>query len=163
MTQPLSGAPEQRQRMQVGCRTLLVWPLKVASLGGSWDLVLPTSHVRLPPFAKMGKPFATQLRGFRFRSRQPGKGAAFPEGQDPLRLNSPCDLLAKPRFLGVCVSRTSTFQGQLFHHRFASTGSYAPTARCLPVQAPGVRALRPFPHSTIRLHGAHQKGSSAGW
>src|SRR5262249_23938089 len=47
---------------------------------------------------------------------------------------------------GVCVPRTSTFQGQLFHHRFASAGSYAPTARRPPVRATGLRAfaLRPF-------------------
>src|SRR5262245_56877925 len=58
---------------------------------------------------------------------------------------SPCDLLAKPGLLGICVSLTSTFQGQLFHHGFASPRSYAPTAHRLPVQATGLRLC----HSSI--------------
>jgi hypothetical protein len=54
-------------------------------------------------------------------------------------VSSPWGLLVKPGLLEVCVFLTSTFQGQLFRHRFASAGSYAPTTRCLPAQAPEVR------------------------
>src|SRR5262249_5585880 len=50
-----------------------------------------------------------------------------------------CDLLAKPGLLGTCASRTGTFEGQLFHHRVASAGSYAPRAGPLPVQTTEVR------------------------
>ena len=45
--------------------------------------------------------------------------------------------------------RTVTFQGQLFHLRFASTGRYGPTTHCLPVQAMEISS-----HSISALRGA---------
>src|SRR5262249_22591549 len=85
-------------------------------------------------------------RSFVALSELTGEGGRLSRRSFPASLHSPCDLLAKPGILGVCVPRTSTFQGQLFHHRFASAGSYAPTARRPPVRATGLRAfaLRPF-------------------
>jgi hypothetical protein len=44
---------------------------------------------------------------------------------------------------------TGTFQGQLFHLRFASAGRYAPRAHRLPVQAMGFST-----HYIIALRGA---------
>src|SRR5262249_31982971 len=87
-----------------------------------------------------------RLRSFVALSELTGEGGRLSRRSFPASLHSPCDLLAKPGILGVCVPRTSTFQGQLFHHRFASAGSYAPTARRPPVRATGLRAfaLRPF-------------------
>src|SRR5438445_12636393 len=41
---------------------------------------------------------------------------------------------------GTAARLTSTFAGQLFHHRLASTGSYAPTMRRLPVEPTELRA-----------------------
>ena len=67
-------------------------------------------------------------------------GPAFAVGLQPLRLDSPCDPSAKPGLLGTCDSLTGTFQGQLFHRRLASAGSYAPRACRLPAQATEVRA-----------------------
>ena len=86
---------------------------------------------------------------------QPGKGWCFTEGRNPLRLDSPCGLLTKPRVLGVCVPLTSTFQGQLFHsgrHLLAAT---PPTVHRLPAQPVGVLTLvvPPFhPRASWRTH-----------
>src|SRR5262245_4635340 len=44
---------------------------------------------------------------------------------------------------------TGTFQGQLFHRRFASAGGYATTARLPPVRAAGVLAPPPGLRSPI--------------
>jgi hypothetical protein len=82
----------------------------------------------------------------------------FTEGSNPLRFNSPCNLLVKPGFLGVCVSRTSTFQGQLFHHPLASTDSYVPTTRCPLVRASELLTFRgSFAHSIVTLFVTHHK------
>ena len=58
--------------------------------------------------------------------------------------------------------RTRTFQGQLFHRRRASAGSYAPKTHRLPVQAVEPRrnhSLIPF----VRFHGAPQKARQSRW
>src|SRR5262245_8331005 len=75
--------------------------------------------------------------------RPTGEGVAIYRRSFPTSCDSPCDLSVKPGLLGVCVSLTSTFQGQLFHHGFASARSYAPTTHRLPVQAMGLRASCP--------------------
>src|SRR5262249_44379196 len=107
-----------------------------------------------------------RLRSFVALSELTGEGGRLSRRSFPASLHSPCDLLAKPGILGVCVPRTSTFQGQLFHHRFASAGSYAPTARRPPVRATGLRAfaLRPFhPRASRRtLHRLSLLRCSAG-
>jgi len=46
---------------------------------------------------------------------------------------------------------TGTFQGQLFHRRLASTGSYGPTARRPPARPVGLRAHVPSPIPSTRL------------
>ena len=46
---------------------------------------------------------------------QPETGVTFPVGLNPLRLDSPCDLLVKPGLLATCRSPHRAFQGQLFH------------------------------------------------
>jgi len=90
----------------------------------------------------------TRLRSFVVLNGPTGEGVTVYRRSFSASLNSPCGPSAKPGLLGVCVSRTSTFQGQLFHHRVASAGSYAPTAQCLPTQALEVRdiALPSFLH-----------------
>src|SRR5215212_5789911 len=107
---------------------------------------LPLSHVRLPPYGEVS--LLPRLRSFVvLRACEPtGEGVTIYRRSFPTSCNSPCDLLAKPGVLAVCVRLTSTFQGQLFHHGFAPTRSYAPRARSLPAQATGLRApaLRPF-------------------
>src|SRR5262245_57355032 len=75
--------------------------------------------------------------------RPTGEGVAIYRRSFPTSCDSPCDLSVKPGLLEVCVSLTSTFQGQLFHHGFASARSYAPTTHRLPVQAMGLRASCP--------------------
>src|SRR5262245_37358440 len=96
-----------------------------------------------PPYGTRSQPC---LRSFVALRELTGEGGGLSRRSFPASLHSPCDLLAKPGVLGVCVPLTSTFQGQLFHHRLASAGSYAPTTRRPPVRATGLRApaLRPF-------------------
>ena len=104
---------------------------------------MPLTIARLPPHGVVSHSTPTQLRGFQpLRAPcQPGKGWRFTEGRNPLRLYSPCDLLAKHRVLGVCVPLTVTCLGQLFHRRLASTGSYGLGLKGLPVQALEVLAF----------------------
>jgi hypothetical protein len=66
-----------------------------------------------------------------------------------------------PAYLSPASDLTGTFQGQLFHRRFASTGSYTPRARGLPVQATEVLApsWAPSPHSTVALRDTRPKCS----
>jgi hypothetical protein len=109
----------------------------------------PFRLVRLPPYGEAA--LRPHLRSFVVLSEPTGEGGTLSRRPFPASCNSPCDLLAKPGLLAVCVRLTSTFQGQLFHHRPASAGSYAPTARCPPVRAAGLRAFA--------LHPFHQRAS----
>src|SRR5262245_38582661 len=97
---------------------------------------MPLSHVHLSPSDGVAvgakHPLPTQLRGLRQSHWPTGEGGCLSRRSFPTSFNSPCDLLAKPGLLGVCVPRTSTFHGQLFHHGLASTRSYARTAHRLP-------------------------------
>jgi len=95
-------------------------------------------------------------------ANQPGKGGSITRRSFPTSCNSPCDLLAKPGLLGVCVSLTSTFQGQLFHRGLASARSYAPTAHRLPEQAVELPASCPSPIPSTRF-AAHSWGDLRGW
>src|SRR5262249_49529778 len=66
--------------------------------------------------------------------------------------------------LVVCVHRTSTFQGQLFHCWFASAGSYAPTAQRLLAQALELRTSSPLLIPRLRFV-THMTGTPprVGW
>src|SRR4051794_20962069 len=57
---------------------------------------------------------------------------------------------------GTAARLTSTFQGQLFHRRFASAGSYAPTMRRPPVGPTELRAcaLSLIPPARLVAQGA---------
>src|SRR4051812_45824351 len=57
---------------------------------------------------------------------------------------------------GTASRLTSTFQGQLFHRRFASAGSYAPTMRRPPVGPTELRAcaLSLIPPARLVAQGA---------
>ena len=116
----------------------------------------PQAVLAFPLMASCATP---RLRSFVVLIGEPaGEGVALYRRSKPASFDSPCDSLTKPGLLGVCVALTSTFQGQLFHRRIASPGSYAPTVQCPPIRALEVRApaLSLIPLSRLRgaLRGA---------
>jgi hypothetical protein len=69
------------------------------------------------------------------------QGRPFPSVVRPF-VDSPDKSSAKPRILAACLRLTGTFQGSLFHLRFASGGRHSPTASHL--LRTGSRNFLPF-------------------
>ena len=76
-------------------------------------------------------------------------GATFPVGRNPLRLDSPCGLSAKPGILVVCLAPHPYLSGACCSQGPSVQSCLAPTAHRLPVQAMGISS-----HSIIELLGA---------
>jgi hypothetical protein len=74
-------------------------------------------------------------------------GVGFPEGRNPLRLNSPCCLFAKLRILAACVAPHGYLSGPALSPLGSIPGSYGPRA-CRPsVRSAGLQdlvSIRPF-------------------
>jgi hypothetical protein len=76
-------------------------------------------------------------------------GASFPVGRNPLRVNSPYDLSAKPGLLVVCLAPHPYLSGACCSQEPSVRSCLAPTAHRLPVQATGISS-----HSIVKLLGA---------
>jgi len=74
----------------------------------------------------------------------------FPEGRNPLRLNSPYDLSAKPGISAVCLAPHQYLSGACCSQEPSVRPCLAPTAQGLLGKTPG-----DFSHSINELHGAH--------
>src|SRR5439155_1542669 len=81
-------------------------------------------------------------------------GGWFPEGRNPLRLDSPCYLFAKHGLLGACVAPHRYLSGPALSPPGGIPGSYGPTACRPPVRPAGLRAPSPFAHSILAPRGA---------
>jgi hypothetical protein len=184
-TQPLFAAPDRRQGTQVYLPFLCGQHVTVVGLGGSrgqardpWSLPhsarpasqqswLPLTRTRVATLllhrVKSGLAGATT-------SSLPGisvwQGRCLPKVETRFAGTHHATSLSSLACWRPRSRRTSTFQGQLSHHRGASPGSYAPTTCRPPVRpaelrtddAPVLRWLRlrprPFAHSIDAPRGA---------
>src|SRR4051794_27041359 len=83
---------------------------------------------------------------------QPGTGVDFPVGRNPLRLDSPCDLSVKPRFLAAWVGPHGYLSGAALSPPALIRRQLRPKDSLLPDKEVEVLALpEPFPHSSPTL------------
>jgi hypothetical protein len=127
----------------------------------------PTGHRSLRPHSRRGVIHHRRLAGgqaslCRLSVRQ---GPDFPKVEFRLVWTHPAPSSSSLASWRSASRRTSTFQGQLFHHQQASAGSYGPTMHRSSRTACGLpTSLMSLHHSDIALRGALiGSGSVGGW